>query len=177
MSSHLRHGVLAMELPETMIPLQSAIFSPKLFHHSASPARTSVNHESTASENVCSGHRSCWERSPFRWRERLGESFVLSRPISWRFTPLALDTLRKQRIRIVTSPSQRARVSADIEEPRGHQPPRLRSGSLGSLPSRGPHQIRTRRFPPSGSAVAVTHGRVAQIWTVIRGTGRGNRSS
>jgi hypothetical protein len=59
-------------------------------------------------------------------RESAAESFVLTRPISWRFTPLALDTLRKQRIRIENSPSQHARVPADIYEPRWHQPPRLR---------------------------------------------------
>ena len=36
---------------------------------------------------------------------------------------------------------------------------------------------RTRRFPPSGSSVEVTRGYDPQIRTVIRGRGRGNRTS
>jgi hypothetical protein len=55
-----------------------------------------------------------------------GESFALSRPISRGFTPLALDTLREQRDQTAHSLPQHARVSADIDEPRWHRPPRLR---------------------------------------------------
>jgi hypothetical protein len=40
----------------------------------------------------------------------------------------------------------------------------------------GPHQNRTRRFPPSGSSVAATRGYDAQIQTATRGRGRGNRA-
>jgi hypothetical protein len=32
------------------------------------------------------------------------------------------------------------------------------SSSPGQLPGRGPHQIRTRRFPPSGSSAGTAHG-------------------
>jgi hypothetical protein len=38
-------------------------------------------------------------------RECLAESFALPRPISWQFTPVAVDTLREQRIRIAACPS------------------------------------------------------------------------
>jgi len=51
------------------------------------------------------------------------------------------------------------------------------SSSPGSLPPRGPHQIRTRRFPPSGSSADASHGHRPQICTAIRGRGRGNRLS
>ena len=47
------------------------------------------------------------------------------------------------------------------------------SSSPGPSPGRGPHQIRTRRFPPSGSSVDATRGYGPQIRTVIRGRGNG----
>ena len=51
------------------------------------------------------------------------------------------------------------------------------SSSPGGLLPRGPHQNRTRRFPPSGSSADVAHGDAPQIRTRIRGTGRGYRSN
>ena len=45
------------------------------------------------------------------------------------------------------------------------------SSSPGRFPGRGPHQIRTRRFPPSGSSVKAARGYGPQIRTVIRGRG------
>ena len=51
------------------------------------------------------------------------------------------------------------------------------SGRPGSLLPRGPHQNRTRRFPPSGSSADVAHGDAPQIRTRIRGTGRGYRAN
>ena len=53
----------------------------------------------------------------------------------------------------------------------------LLSSSPGGLLPRGPHQNRTRRFPPSGSSADVAHGDAPQIRTRIRGTGRGYRSN
>ena len=44
------------------------------------------------------------------------------------------------------------------------------SSSPGGLLPRGPHQNRTRRFPPSGSSADVAHGDAPQIRTRIRGT-------
>jgi hypothetical protein len=55
------------------------------------------------------------------------ESFALSRPALRRFTPVAVDTLRKQRVRTAEACAQHARVSAGNDEPRQHAPPRLRS--------------------------------------------------
>lgn len=49
-----------------------------------------------------------------------------------------------------------------------------RSSSRGWR-SRGPPQIRTRRFPPSGSSVSMTCGHRPQISTTIRGNGSGKR--
>ena len=51
------------------------------------------------------------------------------------------------------------------------------SSSPGGLLPRGPHQNRTRRFPPSGSSADVAHGDAPQIRTRIRGTGRGYRAN
>ena len=51
------------------------------------------------------------------------------------------------------------------------------SSSPGGLLPRGPHQNRTRRFPPSGSSADVAHGDAPQICTRIRGTGRGYRAN
>jgi hypothetical protein len=59
-------------------------------------------------------------------RESAGESLAPSRIESWRFTPLALDTACEQRARTVEARPQYARVSADVDEPRWHQPPRVR---------------------------------------------------
>ena len=56
-------------------------------------------------------------------------------------------------------------------------PRRVLSSSPGGLLPRGPHQNRTRRFPPSGSSADVAHGDAPQIRTRIRGTGRGYRSN
>ena len=56
-------------------------------------------------------------------------------------------------------------------------PQRVVSSSPGGLLPRGPHQNRTRRFPPSGSSADVAHGDAPQIRTRIRGTGRGYRSN
>ncbi len=47
---------------------------------------------------------------------------------------------------------------------------RTLSSSPGGLLPRGPHQNRTRRFPPSGSSADVAHGDAPQIRTRIRGT-------
>jgi hypothetical protein len=47
------------------------------------------------------------------------------------------------------------------------------SSSPGQLPTPGPLQIRTRRFPPSGSSVEAARGYGPQIRTVIRGRGSG----
>ena len=60
-----------------------------------------------------------------------------------------------------------------------NRPTRRRSllSSPGGLLPRGPHQNRTRRFPPSGSSADVAHGDAPQIRTRIRGTGRGYRSN
>jgi hypothetical protein len=43
------------------------------------------------------------------------------------------------------------------------------SSSLGRLPSRGPHQIRTRRFPPSGSSGDTARVPHPQMVTTTRG--------
>ena len=51
------------------------------------------------------------------------------------------------------------------------------SSSPGGLLPRGPHQNRTRRFPPSGSSADVAHGDAPQIRTRIRGTGRRYRAN
>ena len=51
------------------------------------------------------------------------------------------------------------------------------SSSPGGLLPRGPHQNRTRRFPPSGSSADVAHGDAPQSRTRIRGTGRGYRAN
>ena len=56
-------------------------------------------------------------------------------------------------------------------------PHRVLSSSPGGLLPRGPHQNRTRRFPPSGSSADVAHGDAPQIRTRIRGTGRGYRAN
>ena len=48
------------------------------------------------------------------------------------------------------------------------------SSSPGQFPTPGPHQIRTRRFPPSGSSVDTSRGYGSQTRTVIRGRGRGS---
>ena len=56
-------------------------------------------------------------------------------------------------------------------------PRRVLSSSPGGLLPRGPHQNRTRRFPPSGSSADVAHGDAPQIRTRIRGTGRGYRAN
>ncbi len=56
-------------------------------------------------------------------------------------------------------------------------PQMVLSSSPGGLLPRGPHQNRTRRFPPSGSSADVAHGDAPQIRTRIRGTGRGYRSN
>ena len=60
-----------------------------------------------------------------------------------------------------------------------NRPTRRRSlsSSPGGLLPRGPHQNRTRRFPPSGSSADVAHGDAPQIRTRIRGTGRGYRAN
>jgi hypothetical protein len=58
---------------------------------------------------------------------------------------------------------------------RVRSPPRVRpappSSSPGGSRPRGPPQIRTRRFPPSGSSAGMSHG--AQSWTTMRGRGSG----
>jgi len=51
------------------------------------------------------------------------------------------------------------------------------SSSPGGLHNRGPRQIRTRRFPPSGSSADATRGYVPHIATVMRGSGSGSRRS
>ena len=56
-------------------------------------------------------------------------------------------------------------------------PQMVLSSSPGGLLPRGPHQNRTRRFPPSGSSADVAHGDAPQIRTRIRGTGRGYRAN
>ena len=56
-------------------------------------------------------------------------------------------------------------------------PRRVLSSSPGGLLPRGPHQNRTRRFPPSGASADVAHGDAPQIRTRIRGTGRGYRAN
>ena len=60
-----------------------------------------------------------------------------------------------------------------------NRPTRRRSlsSSPGGLLPRGPHQNRTRRFPPSGSSADVAHGDAPQSRTRIRGTGRGYRAN
>ena len=50
------------------------------------------------------------------------------------------------------------------------------SSSPGQLPTPGPLQIRTRRFPPSGSSVEAARGYGPQIRTVIWGRGSGSCS-
>ena len=71
----------------------------------------------------------------------------------------------------------RARSIGD-EPTRGSARCQLRlSSNPGGLLPRGPHQNRTRRFPPSGSSADVAHGDAPQIRTRIRGTGRGYRSN
>ena len=47
------------------------------------------------------------------------------------------------------------------------------SSSPGQFPTPGPLQIRTRRFPPSGSSADAARGYGPQIRTVIRGRGSG----
>jgi hypothetical protein len=49
--------------------------------------------------------------------------------------------------------------------------------AAGSHPARGPHQIRTRRFPPSGSSAITSHGRAPQMRTMMRGRGSPRASS
>jgi hypothetical protein len=51
------------------------------------------------------------------------------------------------------------------------------SSSPGQSPTPGPLQIRTRRFPPSGSSADAAHGYGPQIRTVIRGRGSGKSRS
>ena len=51
------------------------------------------------------------------------------------------------------------------------------SSSPGQSPTPGPLQIRTRRFPPSGSSVDEARGYGPQIRTVIRGFGSGKSRS
>ena len=53
----------------------------------------------------------------------------------------------------------------------------LMSSSPGRLLARGPHQNRTRRFPPSGSSADVSRGYPPHILTATRGRGSGMRSS
>ena len=62
--------------------------------------------------------------------------------------------------------SRRSRVGA-----------KRRSSSLGRLLTRGPHQNRTRRLPPSGSSADVSRGYAPQTRTTTCGRGSGNRSS
>jgi hypothetical protein len=83
--------------------------------------------------------------------------------------------LREERGLAGATPSRGGRrpISSINQEP-ANRP--LSSSPEGSLP-RGPRQIRTRRFPPSGSSVEVARGYDPQIWTVIRGRGRGYRTS
>jgi hypothetical protein len=57
----------------------------------------------------------------------------------------------------LTQAEQRALLHATAGHPRSSRP--------GRLPDRAPLQIRTWRLPPSGSSVAVTHGRAPQSWT------------
>ena len=54
---------------------------------------------------------------------------------------------------------------------------RQMSSSPGQSPTPGPLQIRTRRFPPSGSSADAAHGYGPQIRTVIRGRGSGKSRS
>ena len=51
------------------------------------------------------------------------------------------------------------------------------SSSPGQSPTPGPLQIRTRRFPPSGSSADAARGYGPQIRTVIRGFGSGKSRS
>lgn len=48
------------------------------------------------------------------------------------------------------------------------------SGSPGRSPTPGPHQIRTRRFPPSGSSAEMTYVSFAQSCAFTQGRGSGN---
>ena len=48
------------------------------------------------------------------------------------------------------------------------------SSSLGSLPTRGPRQIRTRRFPPSGSSVDMARVTTPRFVLADGGWGAGN---
>ena len=51
------------------------------------------------------------------------------------------------------------------------------SSSFGQLPSRSPHQIRTWRFPPSGSSVDTARDYGPHNDTTIRGLGSGKSRS
>ena len=51
----------------------------------------------------------------------------------------------------------------------------LQSSSPGGFHNRGPRQIRTRRFPPSGSSAGAARGYPPHNVTVMRGSGSGSR--
>ena len=57
----------------------------------------------------------------------------------------------------------------------GRKPRTQLSSSPGQFPTPGPLQIRTRRFPPSGSSAGATCGYPPHSMTVMRGSGRGKR--